>query len=102
MTRPQYPQAAVDKSWTRLRTSCGPTVDADTPAVDSLGTHHGHGQWTNGGVLVDNVPGSWKHVDVISRPGDDTDVPPHADHNLQTGADQRRHPCVHTIHTPYY
>ena len=102
MTRPQYPQVAVDKSWTRLRTSCGPTVDAGVLTVDSLGTRNRHGQWTNGGGLVDNVPTSWKHIDVVSRPGEDNDVPPHAAHNHETGADLRRHPCVHTIHTPYY
>jgi len=102
MIRPQYPQAAVDNQWTRLLTRCGPPVDGVTFSVDALGTGSRNGQWTNGGVLVDNVPASWKHIDVTCRPGEDNDVPPHGAHNHETGADQRRYARVHIIHTPYY
>lgn len=92
----------MDNPWTSLRTSCGRTVDAGGAAVDTLGTVSGHGQWTNGGVLVDNGPAWWKHVDVIRAPGENTVVPPHTDHNQQTHPDQRRYTGVHSIHTPYY
>ena len=102
MTRPQYPQLVVDNPWTRLRTSCGRPVDDTTVSVDALLTAVGTGQWTSGGVLVDNDRRPWKHVDVISRPGEDIVVPPHADHNQQSDADLHRYPCVHSIHTPYY